>query len=226
VNGALVDIGDGCSDPVGGETNGQGLLNFELSPGVHYHLAVTFPGFCPAWKAINTLGQPVPAIPIQLEAGACPNSCTPPCVAPDSARPLKPAPLKPAQGQLVVQVTDVRGDAIPDAQIETDPSSPAPGAAVSADGNGRTALKLPPGTHIVSITAPGFDRWTHQLDVQGASTRTITAALQKGSTCEPPVITTRTEVDVPLLAPETVLISLAPMQNLSDLPLQNAKKHW
>jgi len=218
--GALVDIGDGCSDPMGGETDQQGKLNFELSPGAHYHLAATSPGFCPAWQAIEIPSQPAQSIPIKLEAGACPNSCAPPCVPADS-----PPQMKSAQGRLDVQVADVRGTAIPEAQIETDPSSPAPGPVLSADSNGRASLKLPAGTHILSITAPGFDRWTHQLDVQAASNRTIVAALQTGLDCQP-VVTTRTELDVPLWMPDPVSISPQPMQSLSPLPLQNAKKRW
>jgi len=221
LNGALVDMGDGCSDPIGGETNEQGLLNFELSPGAHYHLAATFPGFCPAAKVIEPVSQPVLTIPIQLAAGACPNSCAPPCTAADP-----PLPAKSTQARLVIQVTDVRGLAIPEARIETDPSSDPPGPVLGADGNGLASIKLPPGTHIFSITAPGFDPWAHQLDLQAASSRTIAAALQKGTACEPSVITTRTEQDVPLSTPEEVLISLEPLQGLAPLPERDAKKHW
>ena len=231
VPGAQVDIGDGCSDPIGGETNEQGMINFDLSPGANYHLTATFPGFCPAWKAIDLLNQPTQTIPVKLEAGGCPSACTPVCAAVTSAPPGQPRQgrLEPGQARLAVQVTDVRGGALPDARVETDPSSDPPGPVLNADSNGRASLKLPAGTHTFSIASPGFERWSRQIDLQGASSRTIAVALQPiqvGSNCNPAVITARTAPDMPLSVPEAVLISAEPLQNLDPLPSRPAKKHW
>jgi len=230
VPGAQVDIGDGCSDPIGGETNEQGMINFDLSPGANYHLTATFPGFCPAWQTIEVLNQPAQTIPIQLQAGGCPSPCAPACTAVASAQQVRSVQgrLEPGQTRLAVQVMDVRGGALPDARVETDPSSDPPGPVLNVDSQGRAALKLPAGTHTFSITSPGFERWSRQLDLQAASSRTIAVALQPiqvGSNCNPAVITARSQPDVPLVAPDEVFISPAPLLGLDPLPSRPAKKH-
>jgi hypothetical protein len=121
---------------------------------------------------------------------------------------------------------DVSGGALPEALIETDLSSPTPGPVLNADSQGRASLKLPAGAHTLSITFPGFDRWTRQIDLPEASSRTIAVALQPlkaGSNCNPAVITARSEPDMPLWKPELVLLSPVPMQNLTPLPSRRLK---
>ena len=119
----------------------------------------------------------------------------------------QPAPQK----NLTIQVTDITGAVIPGARIEIDPSSSRPRPILKTDGQGRAVVDLPAGTHTLSITAPGFKRWTRrEVDAQGNGGQPVTARLELAEVgglqidSSPP--------DIPLGLPEPIYLPLRPLR--------------
>jgi Carboxypeptidase regulatory-like domain len=129
------------------------------------------------------------------------------------------------QGTLTIQVTDITGAVIPGARLEIDPSPSKPESALTTDNQGRVALDLPGGAHKLSVSAPGFNYWTREIDVQSGGGQLVTAKLDIAEAeSGGPIFAS--QPDVPLGAPEPVFIPLQPLLNLDPLPSRQAKKRW
>jgi len=131
-----------------------------------------------------------------------------------------------SQTQLTIHVTDVTRAVVPGAHIEIDPSPPAIDPGLATDDQGIATASLPARTYTLSIIAPGFQKWTRQIDVQIGADRTIMATLEVEPTECNPCITVVSHPDLPLENPEPVFLPLQPFNNLTPLPSHIPKKRW
>jgi hypothetical protein len=134
----------------------------------------------------------------------------------------QPAP----RGNVTIQVTDTTGAVIPGARIEVDPSPSKPGSVFETDSQGRAALDLPKGAHVLSITFLGFKRWTRQIDVQGGVSQIVDAKLEVAGTDDPIYVFNWAPYEFSVSSPEPVFLPLQPLLNLDPLPVRKAKRHW
>jgi hypothetical protein len=127
-------------------------------------------------KANATTAAATPSAPIPQTAAPPQNSPPPSPVVPAAAAPrqssLAPAPAPPrASAQGASQ------------KVKCNFSSTPPGAEITVDwryvGNTPSEISLSTGTHVVSISAPGFAEWKRELTVAADSVVNVTASLQK-----------------------------------------------
>jgi len=93
-----------------------------------------------------------------------------------------------------------------------------------ADGAGEAALDLPARSFTLSITAPGFKKWTRQVDVQNVADQNIRAQLQIAPIYFGSGSPNVTLADIPLESPEPAFIPIEPTSNLAPLPSYRPKK--
>jgi len=86
----------------------------------------------------------------------------------------QPAP----QGSVAVQVTDPAGVVVPGARVRIDPWPSRHPPVLKTDSRGQFVLALPARAYTLSITCPGFKRWTREIDIQGGGNQTVVAKLQ------------------------------------------------
>jgi hypothetical protein len=126
-------------------------------------------------------------------------------------------------GQVVINVVDPIGAVIPGAQVEIDPLSPS-FRTVKTDANGQAVIELPIGTHWLSVSASGFQRWKGFAEVQRTDER-ITAKLRVAKD-DGLVVHYGDPVLIPLQRIE--LRELIPLQPLELLPMREVsvgRKH-
>jgi hypothetical protein len=218
IPGALVDITTPCGDPIGGETSPSGQIGLYAVAGLwETMLTVTSPGLCPESRKIEIRDQATQIIPVKMRIGGCPSKCTPICLTAKNAEVEKPA-----QGRVIVQVTDTNGGVLPDARVEIDPSPPTPGPFESTDSQGRATFDLPGGAHSFVVTGSGFKKWSHRVNVSDVVGMTVHAMLRVEPICD---VVVQTSPDIPpptsgeqiFLLPKTLL-------NLDPLPSRPAKR--
>ena len=212
IPGAQVDIGPECTGPVGGETDQNGEISLDQRPGPwDSTLTVTAQGFCPETRKIQVQDQRAQIFKVKMQIGGCPSKCSPTCAEVESTEVQKPA-----QGRIAVFVEDTAGGYVPGAQIKVDPSSPSQGPILMTDDRGRASSDLPGGIHTIVVTEPGFEKWTHRIEVPNAVGRTVEAMLRVKALCD--VVLFNPSPDIRLGVPEPVFILLQPLLNLNALP--------
>jgi hypothetical protein len=82
------------------------------------------------------------------------------------------------QGSVTIQVTDPAGTLVSGARVQIDPWPSKHRPVLKTDGRGQVVLALPAGAYTLSITCPGFKRWTRQIDIQRAGSQTVVAKLE------------------------------------------------
>jgi hypothetical protein len=92
------------------------------------------------------------------------------------------------------------------------------------DDRGRASSDLPGGIHTIVVTEPGFEKWTHRIEVPNAVGRTVEAMLRVKALCD--VVLFNPSPDIRLGVPEPVFILLQPLLNLNALPSRPMKKRW
>jgi Carboxypeptidase regulatory-like domain len=126
--------------------------------------------------------------------------------------------------QIALQVTDRTGAGVRDALITTDPSPNNGAAEMKTDSQGKAVLDLSPGIHILTVTYPGFQKWTHQIDTKKNFGQSIVAVLELAGVCSPCV--TISEPEIPLEPLDSFLfIPLRPVQNLIMTKVPARTKH-
>ena len=106
-----------------------------------------------------------------------------PAVAPAAAAPVAPHPaLIPDRGTAPAPPAPA-STGIPRQTVKCSVTSTPAGAEITLDGRfvGSTpsVLALPPGTHVVIVSTPGFAPWRRDLTVSPGSELTVSAVLQK-----------------------------------------------
>jgi len=83
-----------------------------------------------------------------------------------------------------IEVRDTSGAGIPNAVVRYQRMSEMLAHKAHTDNNGRAILELDPGSYDMAVTSPGFRTWHKRLEVQGATSRSISIVLQVGG-CPP-----------------------------------------
>ena len=91
--------------------------------------------------------------------------------------PLLLAQQTKSTTSVTIIVTDESGAPVSNAEISMD-SAIAKNPA--SDENGKFTVELPPGSHDLMVTSPGFKRWSQHVQVPGAAPQTISAVLKVG----------------------------------------------
>ena len=201
------------------QTDGKGDVNFDLPQG-DYELSVTSLGFYFKSRPITVDAAPAQKIAAKLVPGGCPIPEPCPIVA-EAAPSIEKFQQMP--GRVSIRVTDETGAVAPDAQAVFDPGKER--MELKTDLKGSAAIDLPPGPHTVSITLPGFERWTMYLNISSSSTQKIDAVLKVAGTDDP--IEVEVVVDCPLETSSLELEVVVPLQQMkvfTAFPLRSFRR--
>lgn len=126
---------------------------------------------------------------------------------------------EPAQSYVTVRVTDATGAVIPGAWVNIGSSNLKPDISAKTDSVGIADFEAAPGSYIISVSAPGFVRWSKNIVLGGDSSQSIvvTATLTLGGGCYPCLSVVGPEV--PLLVESVNLSLLIPRKTLHNLAL-------
>ena len=122
--------------------------------------------------------------------------------------------------KVTITVVDPVEARVSGALVEIDASTPS-FQAIKTDKAGQVAIRLPAGTHPLTVSARGFSRWKGSAEVQGTQ-EMVTAKLSVAVSDYPWSVVVR-DVDVPHDV-QAELIALQPLETL-PLPEVPVRKH-
>jgi hypothetical protein len=165
------------------KTNELGEISLDVPPGT-YDLFVTEPDFVPWAENIRVGANANKTVTVVLQLAATTRivQLDGPCVPiqnDDDSRKLQ----RVCSTSVTITVTDAAGAAIPYAQIGGFPEA-ITSDFYEIDESGRFGLKLDPGRYQMSVTSPGFRRWTKRIELKEKEDQTLTVVLQTGD-CTP-----------------------------------------